>query len=208
MHTQTAKEEYYKTLTHGIGLVLSLVGFFLLIYFDTGKSPESIIAVLLYGTSLTVLYFASTLYHYVKKESRKQKLRILDHISIYLLIAGTYSPLVLITLPESKGWLLFWLVWGMAGAGTILKLFFTGKYEKLSLILYVLMGWLIVLDLPVLLEKIDITGLFLLFLGGFFYTTGILFYVRHRLPYHHVIWHLFVLLGSLSHFLFIFLKVI
>jgi|SRR5690554_2067144 len=208
MYIQTAKEEYYNTLTHGIGFVLSLVGFFLLIYFDTGKSPESILAVLLYGTSLTALYFASTLYHYEKKESRKRKFRILDHISIYLLIAGTYSPLVLITLPHSKGWLLFWLVWGMAALGTVLKLFFTGKYEKLSLALYVLMGWLIVLDLPELLDHTDTIGLVLLFLGGFFYTAGIFFYVRHRLPYHHTIWHLFVLLGSLLHFLFIFLKVI
>lgn len=208
MQQQTVREEYYNTLTHGIGFVLSLLGFFLLIYYENGKTPQSIIAVILYGLSLVVLYFASTIYHYVQKESRKRKLRILDHISIYLLIAGTYSPLVLITLPHSKGWLLFWLVWGMAALGTVLKLFFTGKYEKLSLILYVLMGWLIVLDLPELLHHIDTPGLILLFLGGFFYTAGIFFYVKHSLTYHHAIWHLFVLLGSLSHFLFIFLKVI
>ncbi len=162
----------------------------------------------LYGISLLLLYFASTIYHYERKEKRKNRYRILVHISIYVLIAGTYSPLVLIALEDSMGWLLFWIVWGIALAGTILKIFFTGKFETLSVILYLAMGWLIVLDFNTLYEILDFTGLLLLFLGGLSYSLGIMFYLRHQVPYNHLIWHLFVLAGSIFHYLFIFFRVI
>lgn len=208
MRSQTQREEFYNWLTHGIGFALSILGFVLMLFYKTHDTLQSILGVILYGSSLMLLYFASTIYHFEKRESRKNKLRILDHISIYFLIAGTYSPVVLITLDGSLGWQLFWIVWGIALFGTILKLFFTGKFEVLSILLYLVMGWLIVFDIKFLYAKTDFLGLLLLFLGGFFYTVGILFYARERIFFNHVIWHIFVLLGSIFHFLFIFLRVI
>lgn len=208
MRTQTEKEEFYNWLTHGIGFALSVLGFVLMIVYETHGSLKSILSIVLYGGSLVLLYFASTIYHLEKKISRKNKLRILDHISIYVLIAGTYSPIVLILLEDSLGWELFWTVWAMVAVGTILKLFFTGRFETFSLLLYLFMGWLIVFDFQALYERTDAFGLTLLALGGLFYTVGIIFYVRHRVKFFHVVWHVFVLLGSLFHFLFIFLRVI
>lgn len=208
MREQSEKEEFYNWITHGIGFALSLLGFVLLIIFEEQKSTWSLLGISLYGISLILLYFASTIYHFERKEKRKNRYRILDHISIYVLIAGTYSPLVLITLEESMGWLLFWIVWGIALAGTILKIFFTGKFETLSVLLYLAMGWLIVLDINTLYKILDFTGLLLLFLGGLSYSLGIIFYLRHQVPYNHLVWHLFVLAGSIFHYLFIFFRVI
>jgi len=208
MRNQSEQEEFYNALTHGIGFLLSLVGFALLFVFTTYETTRGIVAITLYGLSLSILYFASTLYHFEKKELRKSFYRKLDHISIYLLIAGTYSPVVLITLADSKGWLLFWIVWGLAAIGTVLKIFFTGKFEIASLILYLLMGWLIVFDFSNLKAAVDTTGLILLMGGGAAYTIGIIFYIKDSIKFGHVIWHLFVLFGSVLHFLFIFLKVI
>ncbi|WP_339609806.1 hemolysin III family protein [uncultured Planktosalinus sp.] len=208
MRTQTEKEEFYNWLTHGIGFLLSILGFILLLLYEAKGTFQSILSVSLYGSSLVLLYFSSTFYHFEKRTSHKDKLRILDHISIYVLIAGTYSPIVLLLLEDSLGWELFWTVWGIVAVGAILKLFFTGRFETISLILYVVMGWLIAIDFNVLYERTDALGLTLLALGGVFYTVGILFYIRHRVKFFHVVWHIFVLLGSFFHYLFIFLKVI
>jgi len=208
MRVQSEREEFYNWITHGIGFALSLLGFVLLIIFEHQKSTWGLLGISLYGISLVLLYFASTIYHYERKEKRKNRYRILDHISIYVLIAGTYSPLVLITLENSLGWLLFWIVWGIALIGTVLKIFFTGKFEVLSVILYLIMGWLIVLDINTLIKTIDFPGLLLLFLGGLSYTIGIFFYLRHKVPFNHFVWHLFVLAGSIFHYLFIFFRVI
>ncbi|MEX0312675.1 MAG: hemolysin III family protein, partial [Allomuricauda sp.] len=130
-------------------------------------------------------------------------LRVLDHISIYYLIAGTYTPVCLTTLIDSKGWLLLYSVWGIALFGTVLKLFFTGKFEVFSLLLYGVMGWLVIIDYPFLSENISSKGLFYLALGGAFYTIGILFYAIKKIPYNHLIWHFFVLGGAISHWLMI-----
>ena len=184
------------------------MGFALLFVFQKYETTEGIIAIVLYGLSLSALYLASTLYHYEKNEHRKTIYRKLDHISIYLLIAGTYSPVVLITLSDSLGWTLFWIVWGIAALGTILKVFFTGRFEIISLLLYLVMGWLIVFDFSALKEAVDQTGLYLLIGGGAAYTVGIIFYVFEKIKYNHVIWHLFVLTGSLLHYLFILLSVV
>ena len=208
MREQSYNEEVYNTITHGIGFLLSLIGFALLFVFHKYDNTRGIVAVILYGVSLSMLYFVSSIYHYEKDERRKQIYRKLDHISIYLLIAGTYSPVVLIVLDDSLGWTLFWLVWGIAILGTILKVFFTGRFEIISLVLYLVMGWLIVFDMQALLQKVDTTGILLLAGGGLAYTVGIIFYVMDRIKYSHVIWHLFVLLGSILHYLFVFLKVI
>lgn len=161
-------------------------------------------SIIIYSISLILLFTASTVYHAVRNPKVKRKLRILDHISIYYLIAGTYTPVCLTVLLPSKGWLLFYLVWGIALFGTILKLFFTGKFETFSLVLYGVMGWLIVIDLPYLLEHMSATGLLYLSLGGAFYTIGILFYAIKKIPYNHLIWHLFVLGGAISHWLMVF----
>jgi hemolysin III len=208
MREQTLKEELFNAITHGIGFLLSLVGFSLLLAFHKYDTTRGLVAVILYGLSLSMLYFVSTSYHYEKNDRRKRLLRKLDHISIYLLIAGSYSPIVLIVLEDSLGWTLFWVVWGIALLGTILKVFFTGKFEVVSVILYLVMGWLIVFDMQALLQKVDHTGILLLAGGGVAYTLGIIFYVLDRIKYSHVIWHLFVLTGSILHYLFIFLKVI
>jgi hemolysin III len=202
------KEEKLNAISHGIGILLGIIGFYLLLKFDTQKTEYSTISLVVYSISIILLFLASTLYHYVSTQSVKLKLRVLDHICIYYLIAGTYTPVALITLEEGNGWLIFYTIWGIALAGTILKLFFTGKFEVLSLILYLFMGWLIVFDLQSLLSNTSKTGLYLLMLGGFFYTTGIFFYAFKRIPYNHLIWHFMVLGGAISHWLYIAFAVI
>ena len=208
MKIQSPLEEKLNAATHGIGFLLSLLGFTLLFVFKTYESYEGLLGIVLYGISLSTLYLASTLYHYAKDEQKKVFFRKLDHISIYLLIAGTYSPVVLIALAHSNGWLLFWLVWGIAVLGTVLKVFFTGRFEAISLVLYLVMGWLIVFDYTALTEAVSSQGLWLLMGGGMVYTGGIVFYAIEKIPYNHVIWHLFVLAGSILHYLFIFLEII
>lgn len=202
------KEEKLNAISHGIGILLGIIGFYLLLKFDTQKTEYSTISLVVYSISIILLFLASTLYHYVSTQSVKMKLRVLDHICIYYLIAGTYTPVALITLEDGNGWLIFYTIWGIAIAGTILKLFFTGKFEVLSLILYLFMGWLVVFDLQNLLSNTSKTGLYLLMLGGFFYTTGIFFYAFKRIPYNHLIWHFMVLGGAISHWLYIAFAVI
>lgn len=208
MRTQTKIEEFYNVLTHGLGFLLSIAGLVLLLSYQRYDNGPAILGVFLYGFSLMILYFASTAYHYVQTDRRKDLFRKIDHISIYLLIAGTYSPVVLISLAHSSGWILFWTVWCIAGLGLILKIFFTGRFEIISVLLYLIMGWLIVFDFTALTEVIDSDGLWLLMGGGAAYTVGIIFYAMNKVKFSHVIWHLFVLAGSILHFLFIFLKVI
>jgi len=202
------KEEKLNAISHGIGILLGIIGFYLLLKFDTQKTEYSTISLVVYSISIILLFFASTLYHYNSTQSVKMKLRVLDHICIYYLIAGTYTPVALITLEEGNGWLILYAVWCIAIAGTILKLFFTGKFEVLSLILYLFMGWLIIFDFQNLLSNTSKTGLYLLMLGGFFYTTGIFFYAFKRIPYNHLIWHFLVLAGAISHWLYIAFAVI
>ncbi|MDY8138958.1 PAQR family membrane homeostasis protein TrhA [Aquimarina sp. 2201CG5-10] len=203
MAIQSPIEEKWNWLTHGLGIVLSLIGFFVLIANDTKLTVYSTHTIILYSVSLFALYFASTAYHYSSNPILKRKFRAFDHISIYLLIAGTYSPVTLITLINSNGWLLFFLVWSIAGLGTILKLFFTGRFEIFSVLLYLIMGWLIVLDINSLSDKVGDKGMLLLMLGGAAYTLGIIFYALRKMKFHHVIWHLFVLAGSIFHYVFI-----
>lgn len=205
---QSILEEKMNAWTHGLGALLGIAGLILLIAFTKQKTDWSLFSVVLYGFSIILLFTASTLYHSVKGEKRKHYFRIIDHISIYVLIAGTYTPVALIGLSESLGWQLFWIVWAIAGFGLILKLFFTGKFEIFSTLLYLVMGWLIVFDFSNLSSLIGTNGVALLFAGGAFYTIGILFYAIERIPYNHVIWHLFVLGGAICHYLMIFLYVV
>ncbi|WP_297702676.1 hemolysin III family protein [uncultured Eudoraea sp.] len=202
------KEEKLNAISHAIGIMLGILGFYLLLKFNANRTEYATISVIIYSTSIILLFSASTLYHYISTQSVKMKLRVLDHICIYYLIAGTYTPVALITLEEGNGWLIFYTVWGIALGGTILKLFFTGKFEIFSLLLYLFMGWLIVFDLQNLLSNTSKTGLYLLMLGGAFYTIGIFFYAFKRIPHNHLIWHFLVLAGAISHWLYIAFAVI
>ncbi|XMO85739.1 hemolysin III family protein [Algibacter sp. AS12] len=208
MRIQSPFEEKLNSITHALGALFGVVALVLLLTHNTNKTDWSLFSVILYGLSIVILFLASTFYHAVKQERDKHYFRIADHISIYFLIAGTYTPVCLISLDESLGWVLFFIVWGIAAFGVILKLFFTGRFELFSTLLYLVMGWLIVFDFPNLSNQIGEQGIFWLFAGGMAYTVGIVFYAIDKIPYNHVIWHLFVLAGAVFHFLMIFNYVI
>lgn len=204
MRIQSDFEEKLNAWTHGFGAVLGIAGLVLLVSVKEHKTDWSLFSVIIYGISIIILFAASAIYHSVSGDRRKHYFRIVDHISIYLLIAGTYTPVTLIALNNSLGWPLFWSVWAIAGFGLILKLFFTGKFEIVSTLLYLVMGWLIIFDYSNLTQLIGPNGVILFIAGGAFYTIGIIFYAVHKIPYNHVIWHLFVLGGAICHYLMIF----
>lgn len=208
MREQTKLEEKYNYQSHGFGFVLSIMAFVLLLLTSNKDSFNTIFASGVYGLSLCVLYFCSAKYHHTQDPVKKLVYRKLDHISIYVLIAGTYTPYTLVFLSHSKGVLLFGIVWSIALLGTFLKIFFTGRFEVVSLLLYLVMGWLIVFDFTALQQVVSPRAIALLVAGGGFYTAGILFYVWNSLKYNHVLWHLFVLAGSICHFFSIYLELI
>lgn len=203
MHTQTLSEERLNTLTHTIGAFLGAIGLVLLLLKDSYKTKFSQVGILVYGSSIILLFTASAMYHWVTNQRLKQKLRVLDHVSIYLLIAGTYTPVLVINLLDGNGVFLLIAVWTIAAVGTIMKLFFTGRFEVFSTLLYLVMGWLIVIDFSALKEAVPFNGLLYLAAGGLFYTVGIIFYAIEKIPYNHVIWHLFVLAGAVCHYLMV-----
>lgn len=207
-YSELPKEEKYNVISHGLGALFGVMGLIFLLVGNSHISDISVFAIVLYSFSLIGLFTASAVYHAVSRSPLKERLRILDHISIYFLIAGTYSPVALILLSTTSGWLLFSIVWGITAVGTILKLFFTGKFEFVSLLLYALMGWLIIFDIDNLKAVTSDAGIQLLFIGGLFYTVGIVFYAVRKIPFNHFIWHLFVLAGAFCHWLFIFIHVI
>lgn len=207
--TYSTEEEKLNVLTHAFGLVLSLIAFpFLLIRANQIGSWLEIISFGTFGVSMIVLYAASTFYHNSRNEIRRKKLNIFDHASIYVLIAGTYTPLVLVTLNGKTGWILFGITWGFALVGVILKLFFTGKYDLVSTIMYVLMGWIIIFAIKPLIANLATAGLYWLFVGGISYTIGAVLYKWERLKYNHAIFHVFVLLGTFCHFVTIYKYVV
>ncbi|NHF61234.1 hemolysin III family protein [Flavobacteriaceae bacterium TP-CH-4] len=201
-------EERLNAYSHGLGVLLGFIGLFFLLQKSTDKTPYATLSILIYSLCLIALFTASMVYHAVSKAHLRKIYQIIDHIGIYLLIAGTYTPVALISLESGNGWTLFYTVWAIAAFGAVLKLFFTGKYELVSLLLYVVMGWLIILDFSNLREATTDLGINLLFGGGAFYTLGILFYANRKIPYNHFIWHLFVLGGAVCHWLFIYLDVV
>jgi len=198
-------EEKFNVASHFIGLLLSIVALVLLVVKSSlYGSAWHIVSYSIYGVSLIILYLASTLYHNSKNPVKRSKLNIFDHAAIFVLIAGSYTPFTLVTLQGTIGWVLFGLVWGAALAGVIFKLFFIGKFDKLSTIMYVLMGWMVLIAAKPLYENLSSQGLFWLVVGGIFYTVGAVFYAQNKLKFNHAIFHVFVLLGSLSHFVSIF----
>ena len=198
-------EEKLNVLTHAFGLLMSIIGLpFLVIksfHFNGFWKPISIVV---FGISLVILYAASTFYHASKDPKIRRKLNIFDHAAIYVLIAGTYSPFTIIVLEGSLGWIIFGCTWAFALVGIILKLFYTGRYDKLSTIMYILMGWQIILVINPLIDVFSPEGLRLLFAGGVFYTVGALIYSSKKIKYNHAIFHVFVLLGSTSHYLCVY----
>ena len=202
------KEEKFNSVSHGIGALLAFGGMILLLMKNGSKSPYATFSILLYSVTLISMLGVSAIYHLTTNPLLKNKLRVTDHINIYFLIAGTYTPIALITLIEGNGWLIFYTIWGIAVLGMLFKLFYTGKYEFLSLVLYAVMGWLIVLDFTSLLKSVSEQGIWLLFLGGIFYTVGIIFYALERIPFNHFIWHVFVLGGATSHWFLMYLYIV
>lgn len=202
------KEELLNTISHAVGAILGIIGLFLLLSKNSEKTSYATISIVIYSITFISMFLASSFYHYVSDPHLKKKLRVVDHINIYFLIAGTYTPISLIMLADGKGWVIFYPVWAIAAVGTLLKLFLTGKFEILSLVLYLAMGWLVVYDFDNILESTSAQGIQLLVLGGAFYTVGIIFYAIKRIPYNHFIWHLFVLSGAVSHWLMIYNHII
>ena len=203
------KEEKFNVISHAVGLVLSIVALVLLVvYSSIYGSAWHIVSFTIYGASLIVLYSASTFYHYVQSPKLRHRLNIFDHSAIYVLIAGTYTPFTLVVLKGWVGWTIFGVSWGLAIAGIILKLFFTGKYDKISTFAYVLMGWVVIFAIKPLVHNLPFEGLMWLLAGGIFYTVGAVLYSIKNLKYNHAIFHIFVLLGSFAHFIAVFFYVL
>lgn len=199
--TYTPREELANSLTHGLGVGLSLGGLALLVTRAARFGDAwQVVSASVFGATLVLLYTASTLYHSFRSPEAKRILRKLDHSSIYLLIAGTYTPFMLVNLRGAWGWSLLCVIWGLALAGVILKLWLTGRFRLVSTVCYVAMGWLIVIAVKPMLAAVPSAGLWLLLAGGLCYTGGTLFYLWKSLRYHHAVWHLFVLAGSVCHF--------
>lgn len=197
---QTIAEEIANSITHGLGMIFGIVSLIaMLICSEKMGSVRAEVSSAIFGSALILLYFSSTLYHAVWHLKAKQILQIVDHMMIYVLIAGTYTPFTLVALGGSWGWSLFGVVWGLALIGIVFKLFFTGRFEKLSLSIYLGMGWLAVIAIKPFLHVIPIPGLLWIVAGGLCYTFGVIFYAYDRIRYAHTVWHLFVLVGSLCH---------
>ncbi len=202
-------EEIANAITHGLGTVLSVAALTLLVAAAAiWGNAWHLASAVVYGLTLFVLYLSSTLYHSIQHERAKRVFKIIDHASIYLLIAGTYTPFTLVTLRDHGGWYLFAIVWAIAAGGVVLEAVAVDRPTWLSVPLYLAMGWLVIAVIRPLVATVPPEGLWLLVAGGLAYTVGTAFYVAKRLPYTHMVWHLFVLTGSLCHFLAVMLYVL
>ena len=199
---QTMGEEIANSITHGIGAAVAVAGtVVLIIRAAMSGSALYTVSVSAYGVTLITLYAASTLYHAMQSPGVKSAMKLADHISIYLLIAGTYTPFSLYGLGGRWGWSVFAIIWTLAVAGVVFKVFFVGRFRVLSTAIYVAMGWIVVIAVVPLVQTLSTATLFWLVAGGLAYTTGTLFYLAHSLPFGHSIWHLFVLAGSIFHYI-------
>lgn len=204
----TKGEEIFNSVTHGIGALLSVVGLTVMIIFAAlFGNVWQVVSVSIYGATLVILYTMSTLYHALTNEKAKKIFQIFDHSSIYLLIAGTYTPYTLVLLRQHsiKGWVIFGIIWGVASIGITLTSIFLKKIKKVELVLYLTMGFIILVAFPDMISILNangnIGGLYWLIIGGLFYTIGCAFYKIKKIKYFHSIWHIFVLLGSIAHFI-------
>ncbi len=205
----SVKEEIAHSVSHGIGLLLSVLGLVtMLLYSSRYGDIWHIVSSSIYGATLIMLYGSSTLYHAITIPDLKKMLQKLDHAAIFLLIAGTYTPFTLVNLRGGWGWTLFGLVWSIAVAGMIMELIIKQRYRRVSLGLYLGLGWLVMIAIEPMIASVAPAGLLLLLAGGLFYSLGVIFYVWKTLLFHHAIWHLFVLAGSACHYFAVFLYVI
>ncbi|TVP43766.1 MAG: hemolysin III family protein [Halomonas sp.] len=204
-------EEWLHSITHGIGAVFSLVGMVVLLVAASLAAhidPWKIVSLSLYGTTLVLLYTASTLYHGIPHRLWKQRFQLLDHCAIYLLIAGTYTPFLLVNMRGPTGWVLFTAVWTLALLGIAFKLRWPHRFAVLRVVIYLLMGWMIVLATGEMTANLSTTGIALLAAGGIAYTLGVVFYAVRAIPYNHAIWHLFVIAGSVCHYFAVYSAVL
>ena len=202
-------EEVWHSITHGVGFFLSIAALTLLVTFATlGGKPINIISASIYGTALILMYGSSTLYHAITHKEIKEFFQKFDHSAIYFLIAGSYTPVLLISIVGVEGWILFSIEWLIAVIGITLKFLYPGRFEALAMVAYLLMGWLIVVIFETFRNSIDPVGFWLLVTGGISYSIGIFFYVKGHKKYFHTIWHLFVLAGSIFQFFAILLYVV
>ena len=194
-------EELISAISHGVGAALGIAALILCVIRGAQHhNPWAVVSGAIYGGTLTILYLMSTLYHALKVNKAKRVFRVIDHCSIFLLIAGTYTPFTLIGLRGPWGWGLFSAIWTLAIAGVIFKLFYTGRFKRLSTLIYIAMGWLVLVAIKPMWHSLDGWTLGWLFAGGAFYTLGTIFYHRESIPYSHAIWHMFVIAGSVCHF--------
>ncbi len=202
-------EESINVISHFIGTILSAIALVLLVVFASiYGNAWHIVSFSIYGSSMIMLYTASTLYHNSKKEKVRRRLKVFDHISIFIMIAGTYTPFALVTLNGTIGWIIFGIIWGFALAGTIIKLFFTGRFNLLSTAMYIGMGWVAIFAISPLIDNLSYEGLMWLFGGGISYTVGAVFYSIKKIKFNHAIFHIFVLIGSICHFISIMFYVL
>ena len=205
----TPIEEKININSHAIGFILSLIASVLLVtHASLHGNVWHVVSFSIFGASLIILYIASTFYHSAGKPELRSRLRIIDHASIYVLIAGTYTPFTLVTLKGPIGWSIFGITWGMALTGIILKLFFTGKYKLISTLMYVFMGWVIIFAIKPLINNFPLEGLRWLIAGGMAYTIGAILYSMKKIKFNHAIFHIFVFIGSFSHFVAVFFYVL
>ena len=202
-------EEILNSISHGIAALASIIGFIALIIFSSSNHKWVLFSTIVYGIGLIILFTSSALYHGIINKKIKHIFRIIDHCSIFILIAGTYTPILLISIGGSTGWKMFGIQWALALIGCIFKFFYTGKYDIISILLYIIMGWMIIFKWNYLTNEISDSAFNLLLAGGIIYTIGILFYlIDSKIKYSHLIWHLFVITGSTLHYIMIFKYVI
>ncbi len=198
---QINKEEWINSITHGIGVIASIVGLiFLLRPFDETLTQAQWGSYAIYGSSLILLFLASSIYHGVQKQRLKRIFKMVDHCAIYLLIAGSYTPLLLLTIGGELAYIVLWVIWSVAVVGILFKLKFGSRFEKLSLMTYLGMGWCSIFIIYELWQKLPAGGFALLIAGGLTYSLGTVFYANEKIPYNHAIWHLFVLGGASCHY--------
>lgn len=205
----SVREEIIHALTHGAGVILSIAGLSWMLYVSIAAAdPWRIVASAIYGTTLIALFLASTVYHSMYLSRHREIFKLFDHCAIYLLIAGTYTPFLLVAMRSDTGWWLFGTIWALATAGIIKKLWFRHRFPRFALASYLAMGWLIVVAAPQLAAAIGSHGMAWLVAGGISYSVGAIFYTMNRMPFNHAVWHVFVLAGGVCHFMSVVLHVL